>query len=139
MNLENAASLVREDITTISVHFQRGRGKSYIFKTLWSTAERLFIGDYVLVECLYDDQPQISVGIVDAIHHTPQIDTEADFTYSWAFQKVDLPFLEDRRREDSRISTYLHERRRENVRSQVHALLGTDSEQIKKVLEQKED
>jgi DNA-binding transcriptional MerR regulator len=112
MKTKQIAALLRDDITTIAVHFLRrreideddgggsvraritphriikpgpGNTLAYTFKALKEDAKQLVPDDIVVV----DTRHGLSLAVVAAVHDEPQIDPDSDYDYRWYVGKVE--------------------------------------------------
>lgn len=93
MKHRHLIALLQEGYTTIQVVFNddvRGRSKPYTYKAPLSAGVE--VGDRVVV-----DSPSNGLVVVEVVgtDKAPRIDLDADFTYKWIVQKVELKAYEE--------------------------------------------
>lgn len=94
MKSKHMSALLREDITTVSVLFQRDVANRqgvetvsrYTFKVLREDADKLKSDDLVVVET----SKGMQVAQVCEVHADPQIDPDFDGDYKWVVQVVNM-------------------------------------------------
>ena len=129
MNLENAASLIREDVTTIKItHAGQAGDKLYTYKCPRDIAEACEPGDMVLVRNVNGICP----ANVVSVDEEPDIDPEGQ-TIKWAFQKIDNDRLQELQDEQDRLVSRLQEKQRKHYRRSLLDALGLDQEDIKHI------
>lgn len=121
MELNTVASLVREDLTTISACFKGDINREYIFKCTKGLAETLVKGDRVLVRNQGSGTTTVTVA---AVHDEPQLDVSFEGGYKWAFQKIDIDTCIQLEQLDLAIENKLREQQRMSARQQVLMSLG---------------
>lgn len=124
-NMNNIASLIREDITTLEAVYEEG-GRHYTFKVPSRLALILTEGDRVLARSNGD---KIKCVTVVEIHSVPDIDPDASYTYSWVFDRVDTTILEKLEQEDKRLVAALEAHKRQRVRESALQALGINDPQ----------
>lgn len=94
MKHKHLVALMQDNYTTIQVAFRRddySRSKGYTYKCPLDAG--IAVGDKVVV-----DSPANGLVVVEvlSIDKAPRIDLDADFTYKWIIQKVDMAAYEER-------------------------------------------
>lgn len=134
MNLKNAAALIRNDITTITV--RHDNGKHYTYKCLRSLAKSLVPNESIVV---VHNARGYTLGTVTHIDSEPEIAPDAGFEYRWAFQRVRQHTAERLEAQDERIAHKLEKRKAASYRNQILAQLGINSDEVKALLTQVEE
>lgn len=125
MKSSNIASIIRDDITTVSVRFSAG-GQIYVFKATKELAAQLWPGDFAIVECARG----VKAVFVDEVHSESTINIEDDIEYSWLFQKVDFAPLHQQKEIDEQLTKRIEDQRKSQYRAQVIKTLGLDPETL---------
>lgn len=129
MNLKNAAALVRNDITTITV--RHDNGKHYTYKCLRTLAESL-TPEESLVN-VYNARGY-TLGTVVYVDSEPEISPDADFEYRWAFQRVRTETAKRLEAEDEAVARKLEKRKARAYRDQILSQLGVTADEIPALL-----
>lgn len=107
MKHRHLIALLQEGYTTIQVVFNddvRGRSKPYTYKAPLSAGVE--VGDRVVV-----DSPSKGLVVVEVVgtDKAPRIDLDADFTYKWIVQKVELKAYEEQLEREAKAMDALQE------------------------------
>ena len=131
INLRTAAAIVDETVTTIDVSLSNRvdvMPEKYSYLCKQELAQTLSEDDWVLVES--GGSTVAKVGRVVAIHVEPNVELNADINYKWAFQKVELPILEELKSTHDKLHQMLKDRQRVTTRQSVMASLGITQDDL---------
>lgn len=134
MKHRHLIALLQEGYTTIQVVFNddvRGRSKPYTYKAPLSAGVE--VGDRVVV-----DSPSKGLVVVEVVgtDKAPRIDLDADFTYKWIVQKVELKAYEEQLEREAKAMDALQEVERQRQRDillqefQLRLPEGTDARKL---------
>lgn len=131
INLRTAAAIVDETVTTIDVSLSNWSDvmpEKYSYLCKQELAQTLSEGDWVLIES--NGSTVAKVGKVMAVHDEPNVELNADINYKWAFQKVDVPNLEELKSAHDKLHQMLKDRQRVTTRQSVMASLGITQDDL---------
>lgn len=118
MNINNVASFVNDNLTTIKCKYRTTEG-IYTFKCTKEFAATLKVNDWVVAET----KSELSLVQVKEIDETSDIDVNKNFVYSWAYTKVDENCLNALKAEESKLVKELKNKQRESLKQQVMSSL----------------
>jgi hypothetical protein len=125
MNLYNVASLLRDDVVTVTCHIGNSASQ-YTFKCEKALAEKLSTGDMVIANV----KSSLDICKVIRVHDECKIDVDSDICYKWIIQRVDVEHFVKLEKIDIAIIEKLKTHKRQGARAQVLAVFGIDDPTI---------
>lgn len=140
MNLTNLAASLRENMTTIEVHFitdgREWTEKKYTYKCDRFLADTLTEGDVVVVHAENNhNYKHTALAVVKAIHDEPDIDLDAKQTLKWVMCSVPIDFTKAKQAEDEKLGKQLRVQHAKSCRERALSMLGLSPEEAKQLLE----
>lgn len=122
-NMNNVALLLRDDIVTVQVAFNKDAASEYTFVCEKVIAERLDIGDEVVIK---GNRNFFQVAVVRQVDKECDVDVSAGYNYGWIVQKVDAERYNYNMEQTEKVTEELKKRQRDSYRKQVLQSIGLE-------------